>query len=549
MVDTVNRGVTGWLWGAFAAVRERAETDADLLGRFVRGRDEQAFRELVRRLGPTVYGVCRRHLGNTSDADDAFQTTFTVLARKANTIRPAGKVAAWVHGVASLAARKLRLARLRRQLREVAVAHPPDRPAPEGEMDADLLPAVDEELGRLPDNFRLPIVLCGVRGLTVAQAAAELGWPVGTVASRLSRGRAELGKRLAKRGITLAAVVATAGGWSALAAGVPPRLIEQTVAVATGGTLPPAVAALTSEVVNAMTWTPLRRLGTSLLCVSALALTGGGVVISTGVAAPVPTATAPGDTKPTLDRVKLGDVSGLLRQESVRKEIGLSDDDYKALAEFRDGKLVAIQKQVQADIQAQIQAQIARGNGGGAAGFVLDTGDTQVKAMKELDAEHAKKTLEALKPAGVKRLKQVVLQQAGPRALLDRLVIRELQLTAEQEDKIDAQLSRESGDYLPNAKVEKVAEARDTEMAAAVKVLTAEQKKKWDALVGKALPTADLLKAGPQSEESVRENSKAIQGAFGIGGGIQIAPAVPAIPIGPAIPPAPPQEEKKEEKK
>src|SRR5262245_39294358 len=164
VVDSVSRRMTGWLWGAFAAARERAESDADLLGRFVRTRDEAAFRELVRRLGPTVFGVCRRHLGNTADADDAFQTTFLVLARKAGTVHPPWRVAAWVYGVASLAARKLRQARWRRQLREVAVPHLPDRPASEGEMDAELRPAVDEELGRLPDSFRLPIVLCGLRG-------------------------------------------------------------------------------------------------------------------------------------------------------------------------------------------------------------------------------------------------------------------------------------------------------------------------------------------------------------------------------------------------
>lgn len=548
MVDSANRGVTGWLWGAFAAVRERAETDADLLGRFVRTRDEIAFRELVRRLGPTVFGVCRRHLGNSADADDAFQTTFLVLARKAGSVRPPGRVAAWVYGVASLAARKLRLSRLRRQLREVAVSHLPDCPAPEGEMDAEVLPAVDEELGRLPDNFRLPIVLCGLRGLTVAQAAGELGWPVGTVASRLSRGRAELGKRLARRGITLAAVVATAGGWSELAAGVPPRLIEQTVAVATGGTLPPAVAALTSEVLTAMTWTPLRRLGAGLLCVSALALAGGGVIVSNGVAAPIPTAPAPGEAKPTLDRVKLGDVSGLLRQESVRKEVGLSEDDYKALADFHTEKQVEIQKAMQADIQAQIRAQAGGGGGGPRAIAISENTELRAKLTADADAEYMKKVNELVKPTGVKRLKQAVLQQDGPRALLDRLVIRELQLTAEQEDKIDALAGAATPEYMPAAKLEKLAETRDEQLAAALKVLTAEQKKKWDALVGTALPTADLLKASPRSEESMKTRMGAFQGG---GWGVAV-PAAPALPVpGKVVPPAPapePEEKKKEEK-
>ncbi len=542
MVDSAPRTGLGWLWSAANAVRERGESDGDLLRRFVTDRDERAFAELVRRLGPTVYGVCRRHLGDTADADDAFQATFLVLSRKAGAVNPPGKVAAWVYGVASLSARKLRHTRLRHQYRERAVHPLPDTPTPEKEMDATLLPAVDDELGRLPENFRLPIVLCGVRGLTVAQAAAELGLPVGTVASRLSRGRAELAKRLAKRGIALG-VLATAGGWGELTAAVPPRLLEQTVAAATGGTLPPAVAALSSEVSTAMTWTPIRRLTAGLLCASGLALAGGGMLLPQGTAAPVPTAAT--DAKATLDRVKLTDVSGLLRQESVRKEVGLGDDEYKKLSDYRDGKQKEIQQAIQNDLQAQIQA--LRGGGGGGVISIRVNSELTAKLTGEMTTEYAKKVNEVLKPDGVKRLKQAVLQQDGPRALLNRLVIRELQLTAEQEDKIDALLKPTNLEPVPNDRVEKMAEERDAEFTAALKVLTAEQKKKWDVLVGKAFPTTDLLKASPQSEESMQDQMKGAQ--FG-GGVIRAVPArpVPGLPIIPPAAPPPPVEEKKKEK-
>ncbi len=539
MVDSAPRTGLGWLWSAFDAVRERVESDGDLLGRFVHDRDEQAFGELVRRLGPTVYGVCCRHLGNTADADDAFQATFLVLSRKAGTVHPPGKVAAWVYGVANLAARKLRQARHRRLLRERAVHPLPDPPSPEKEMDSTLQPAVDEELGRLPDNFRLPILMCGVRGMTVADAAAELGWPVGTVASRLSRGRAELAKRLAKRGITFGAVALTARGCGELAARVPPQLIERTVAVVAGDALPPAVAALSSEVVNVMTWSPIRRLTAGLLCVSGLALAGGGVLVSNGTAAPVPVAQAPGESK-TLDRVKLGDVSGLLRQESVRKEIGLSEDEYKKLTEFLDGKQAGIQQAVQNDIQAQIKAQQG-GGGPGRAISVRSNSDLVNKLTGDMHSEYAKKVSEQVKPDGVKRLKQAVLQAAGARTLLDRLVIRELQLTAEQEDRIDAQLVPQADEPITADTVGKLAEARDAELAAALKLLTAEQKKKWDALVGKPLPTAELLAASPHSDESFKATMKGMQ--FRAFGGIQILPAVPGVPF---VPPAPPVEVKKE---
>jgi RNA polymerase sigma-70 factor (ECF subfamily) len=540
VVDSAPRTGLGWLWSAANAARERGESDGDLLRRFVTDRDERAFAELVRRLGPTVYGVCRRHLGDTPDADDAFQATFLVLSRKGGTVNPPGKVAAWVYGVASLSARKVRHTRLRRQSRERPVHPLPDTPSPEKEMDATLLPAVDDELGRLPENFRLPIVLCGVRGLTVAQAAAELGWPVGTVASRLSRGRAELAKRLAKRGVALG-VLATAGGWGGLTAAVPPRLLEQTVAAATGGTLPPAVAALSSEVSTAMTWTPIRRLTAGLLCASGLALAGGGgLMLPTGTAAPVPVAAAPGDGK-TLDRVKLTDVTGLLRQEGVRKEIGLGDDEYQKLADARKNKLTALNQVLMAGIQAQVQAQ---GPGGAIQIQISDAEEKHAAATAEVNAEFAKKVQEGLTPAGVKRLKQAVLQARGPRVLLDRLVIRELQLSAEQEDKIDAVVGEATDTFVENAKLGKLAKARDDQWATALKVLTPDQRKKWDALVGKGLETAELLKASPQSEDSLSSDTT----EFGVGGFAVPGVPVPALPIIPPAAPPPPVEEKKKEK-
>jgi RNA polymerase sigma-70 factor (ECF subfamily) len=520
VVDSGNRGTTALLWGAFATARERGESDADLLGRFVLTRDEAAFRELVRRLGPTVFGVCRRLLGNTSDADDAFQTTFIVLARKAGTVQPPGRVAAWVYGVASLAARKLRQTRSRRQLREVAVSHPPDRPGSEREMDIELLPAVDEELGRLPENYRLPIVLCGLRGLTIAQAAHELGWPAGTVATRLSRGRTELRKRLAKRGIVLAAVAVSTGGWSELAAGVPPRLIEQTVAAAVGGTTPPAVAALTSEVITAMMWTPVRRLGASALLLSVLA---GSALFANDVKAPLPNVASPvtatqvaPDSKPALDRVEWDRVGGLLRQESVRNAIGLSDDDYRTLAEFRKEKLAAAKKQLETGLQGANQPNGGRvqKTAGAPKGedpinlIVADVLDQHLTTLRELDAEVAKKATAALKPAGVKRLKQIVLQAAGPRGLLDRVVIRDLQLTAEQEDKLAAVVGPARPPrfmVLPDAWLRKAAREQNVVMDTALKLLTAEQRKRWEDLVGEPIPTIDLLKAGPMSGDSIAE--------------------------------------------
>jgi hypothetical protein len=256
-------------------------------------------------------------------------------------------------------------------------------------------------------------------------------------------------------------------------------------------------------------------------------------VLNTTTAAPVPVASV--DPKATLDRVKLDDVGGLLRQESVRKEVGLSDEDFKTLSDLRKSQHTNIQKLQQADIQAQLQGQAGGGGGRGVFTFAFNN-NKYVKLRADAATEYAKKVNESLKPDGMKRLKQAVLQAKGPRALLDRLVIRELQLTAEQEDKIDAMLTPAAGEFFTTDKVAKLADDRDAELASAAKVLTADQKKKWDALVGKPLPTADLLKAGPNSEESIKELTESV--AFGA--------AVQVVPAFRPAPPPPPVEEKKE---
>ena len=169
--------------------------DASLVGRFVRSREDAAFAELVRRHGPMVWGVCSRALPRFHDAEEAYQATFLVLARKAASIRPPGLVANWLFGVArrtALEARKRR-ARIREE-------PPVDVAAPEP-ASTDLRDALDEEIGRLPDRFRVPIVLCYLEGRTNAEAADLLSCPEGTVASRLSTARRRLHARLTRRGI------------------------------------------------------------------------------------------------------------------------------------------------------------------------------------------------------------------------------------------------------------------------------------------------------------------------------------------------------------
>src|SRR5437764_13033353 len=161
-----------------------------------------------------VWGVCRRLLAHTQDAEDAFQATFLTLARSAGTIGERGAVAAWLYRVAlytSLAARK---ARRRRAVRESLMPEPPERASGEDPAHAasarDLRRLIDEEINSLPEKLRLPFLLCEVEGRCRASVAAELGCPVGTVESRLSRARQRLRLRLSRRGLAFPAALAVA---------------------------------------------------------------------------------------------------------------------------------------------------------------------------------------------------------------------------------------------------------------------------------------------------------------------------------------------------
>src|SRR5262245_5447039 len=183
-----------------AALADAGLTDGQLLDAYLARRDEAAFECLVWRHGPAVLGACRRLLGNDADAEDAFQATFLVLVRKAHAVRRRGTVGAWLYGVACNVARKARANAVRRRAKELAAGRAPT-PTP---VDPDVRPTIDDEVNRLPEKYRVPIVLCELEGQQIADAARQLGWPQGTLASRLARGRDLLARRLSRRGLTVA---------------------------------------------------------------------------------------------------------------------------------------------------------------------------------------------------------------------------------------------------------------------------------------------------------------------------------------------------------
>ncbi len=211
---------------------ERADepTDGHLLERFASRRDEEAFALLVRRHGPMVLGVCRRVLRHAQDAEDAFQAAFLILARRADSVRRRGALGGWLYRVAVRAALGLRARHAHGALEGRAVFGVED-PAAEAAW-RELRPVLDEEVGRLPEKYRVPVVLCHLQGKTHEAAAAELGWPRGTVAGRLARARDLLRRRLTRRGVTLPAVGLSAALARGATAAVSEGLARRTAASA-----------------------------------------------------------------------------------------------------------------------------------------------------------------------------------------------------------------------------------------------------------------------------------------------------------------------------
>jgi len=203
--------------------------DRQLLEAFAAHHDAEAFEVLVQRHGPLVLGVCRRVLHDEHDAEDVFQATFLVLAKKAGSIRRQEAVGSWLCGTAYRIALKARAAAGRRREQE-RQADPMTRVDPETEAAwRELRPVLDEELNRLPPKYRAPLVLCYLQGKTNEAAAKELGWAPGSMSYRLSQARELLRNRLTQRGVALSSVALTAALAQHATAAVQLPLVELTV--------------------------------------------------------------------------------------------------------------------------------------------------------------------------------------------------------------------------------------------------------------------------------------------------------------------------------
>jgi RNA polymerase sigma factor (sigma-70 family) len=259
-------------------------TDAQLLDSFVTHRDDAALAALIQRHGPLVWGVCRRTLSHTQDAEDAFQATWLVLVRRAKSIRRRASVRSWLYGVAYRVAVR---ARAGKRLREVRERQAPQRPATDPSREVivhDLRSVLDEEINRLPAREQLPVILCYLEGKTNDQAAHLLGWTRGTIATRLARARQRLRGRLTRRGLTwsegvLAAVGSPAPPPTAKAAATfQAALLMASAGPVALGAISATIVSLTEGVLRTMFLTKLKTVAAVVLAVGLLS--GGAVVLT-----------------------------------------------------------------------------------------------------------------------------------------------------------------------------------------------------------------------------------------------------------------------------
>jgi RNA polymerase sigma factor (sigma-70 family) len=333
--------------------------DRHLLERFVARRDEDAFAELVARHGPLVYGVCRRVLRDAHDAEDVFQATFLVLVRKAASIRKPESLSCFLHGVAYRLAIKAKAEADKRREHERRAA--PMRETEEIDLSwREVRALIDEELQRLPEKQRLPLLLCYLEGLTQDEAARRLDWPRGTLKRRLEGGRERLRIRLTRRGVTLGAgLFAVALTESVVKGAVPLILREATVRTSmqfTTGAVAVTRAALLAKGVLQTMLTAKLKVGAMVILMLGCAATAVGLVSQQAPSAKQPEnkAEAPAQPRPAENKhvrkdrhgdplpegaiARLGTVC--LRHQSMVSSAVFSRDGKTAIVGDGDGNIV-----------------------------------------------------------------------------------------------------------------------------------------------------------------------------------------------------------------
>ena len=367
-----NSGVLRYIRAIFDEGVAAELTDRQLLERFTSrpGRDdsaELAFAALVKRHGPMVLRVCRAALRDEHDAQDAFQAVFLVLVHKARLLRVRDSLGPWLHAVALRVSMHARALAMKRRVHERKSAEMSMRSEGDpGGVPDDRDVAIHEEVGRLPEAFRKAVVLCDLEGLTHEEAARRLGWPVGTVKSRQSRGRERLRGGLIRRGLApvtggVAAALATTPARAAVAESLVASTVRMAVLVSRGGAAAGTISAMTLTfsrgVLRAMLLSRL-RIAAGVILFLGTVVTATVLAIHPGDAAGLfqppeagraggPRAGA-GARRSTLDALRAEDIPAEKRLDGPPRDVvavlgevrGRHAGEVRGLALSRDGKLL-----------------------------------------------------------------------------------------------------------------------------------------------------------------------------------------------------------------
>jgi RNA polymerase sigma factor (sigma-70 family) len=338
-----------------AAVRQDSGglSDGHLVARFVMHRDGDAFAVLVKRHGRMVMGVCRRVLLNPHDAEDAFQATFLVLARKAASVAAPNALGGWLYRVAYRTALEARAKIARRHATEQQVKDMPDPHVEPEDGWRELLSLLDRELDRLPDKYRVPVVLCELEGKSRKEVAGYLHIPEGTLSSRLAHAKKLLARRLSRYGAALSVGSLTAVlSREPASACVPASLLHSTVraAVLTAGAVSARVVELTGGVIKAMLLSKLRL----VWAVALAAVVGVGAVGLTyrqAAAQATPSNALPRAARATADELE----ELRLEVAALRKGLEVTRERVRSLEnEVRTLKLPAWFAQLDSDRDGQV---------------------------------------------------------------------------------------------------------------------------------------------------------------------------------------------------
>jgi RNA polymerase sigma factor (sigma-70 family) len=490
-------------------------TDGQLLARFVDDADEGAFELLVERHGPMVRGVCRRVLGNSHDADDAFQATFLVLVRKAASLQSCGLVGNWLYGVAYNTALAARARTARRRTVEALVAQLPEPPAPPPTDLGELRSLLDQELSRLAAVYREAVILCDLEGRTRKEVARSLGVPEGTISSRLAAGRRRLARRLSRHALALTGLGTVLLPGENTAVAVPPSLAHGTVKAAAAFAVGPvtaeapgvSVAALAEGVLQTMHLSTVKSLPALVL---AFALAAGGALVACHAFAEAPrrtsldrgqqpgpavwTAAAAADAgapvvksgladgpgpqpmappAPTVETLSLdlpaGELLALVRQSAVQEDIQATPEQVQKIAESAARLAEAAQARFDGRDSRSVEDHVRR---------IAQAQEAADQSLKRL-----------LTPVQQRRAQQIYLQEQGLNALQSPQLSQALHLTGEQQQQVAAAV-REILRELTGKTSDPMWRALHEQQKARLRTIvmdtfTAEQREVWCDLVGR----------------------------------------------------------------